>query len=161
MSSELADLPLHGRGRWRPGSMEALGALLVVLLLARGPLTEVFDTPAMRTWATVFVAIAVQALPFLALGMLIGAAMAVFVPRGSTPARCPGRPRWPCRWRAWPGWRCGPSDPDLDQLLRRRRAGLAHPAGRIGAGRPDPGHLGHGDRPLRRQAGHRPGQRRN
>jgi uncharacterized protein len=35
---------------------------------------------AVRTWATIFVAICVQALPFLVLGVLLSAAIAVFVP---------------------------------------------------------------------------------
>ncbi|MFF9864678.1 permease [Streptomyces sp. NPDC013953] len=38
------------------------------------------DTPAFRAWRTVFVAIAVQGLPFLVFGTLISAAISAFVP---------------------------------------------------------------------------------
>ncbi|MGW7051211.1 permease [Streptomyces sp. NPDC054887] len=38
------------------------------------------DTPAFRAWRTVFVAITVQALPFLLLGTLVSAAISAFVP---------------------------------------------------------------------------------
>jgi uncharacterized membrane protein YraQ (UPF0718 family) len=103
--------------------MEALCALLVVLLLARGPLTAVFDTPAMRTWATVFVAIVVQALPFLALGVLISAAMAVFVPPGFYARALPRRPVLAVPVAglagvALPGCECG-SVPIAGSLVRR------------------------------------------
>ena len=42
--------------------------LLVVALYSRGTLTGSLNPVALRTWTTVFVAIVVQALPFLALG---------------------------------------------------------------------------------------------
>jgi uncharacterized protein len=61
-------------------STDVLTAVLLLVLLGRPLLVGLFDSPAMRTWATVFVAICVQALPFLVLGVLLSAAIAVFVP---------------------------------------------------------------------------------
>ena len=61
-------------------STDVLTAVLVLVLLARPLLSGLADGAAVRTWATVFVAICVQALPFLVLGVLLSAAIAVFVP---------------------------------------------------------------------------------
>ena len=53
--------------------------LLVVGLYSRGMLGAWLDGVVLRTWATVFVAIVVQALPFLALGVLISGAITALV----------------------------------------------------------------------------------
>lgn len=53
---------------------------LVVLLLAQPWIMDHLATPAVQTWSTVFVAISVQALPFLVLGTLLSAAITAFVP---------------------------------------------------------------------------------
>lgn len=53
---------------------------LVVLLLAQSWLITIFDGPAVQTGATIFVAIIVQAMPFLVLGVLLSAGIAAFVP---------------------------------------------------------------------------------
>jgi uncharacterized membrane protein YraQ (UPF0718 family) len=53
--------------------------LVVVALGARGMLGGSLDPVALRTWTTVFVAIVVQALPFLALGVLISGAITALV----------------------------------------------------------------------------------
>jgi uncharacterized protein len=59
------------------------GRLIVLLVLvalgARGMLGGSLDPVALRTWTTVFVAIVVQALPFLALGVLISGAITALV----------------------------------------------------------------------------------
>jgi hypothetical protein len=60
-----------------------LGAISVAALLGQ----EAFillagDRPALQMWSTVFVAIVLQALPFLGLGVLVSAAIASFVPDG-------------------------------------------------------------------------------
>jgi uncharacterized membrane protein YraQ (UPF0718 family) len=60
-------------------SLEVLCAVLVVALLAQGPLILLFDIPAVRTGATVFVAVCVQAMPFLVLGVLVSGLIAAFV----------------------------------------------------------------------------------
>ncbi|GAA2995360.1 permease [Actinokineospora diospyrosa] len=64
----------------RVTSLEVLCAVLVVALLAQGRLVDWLDVPAIQTGATIFVAVCVQALPFLVLGVLISGAIAAFVP---------------------------------------------------------------------------------
>ncbi|HJQ47898.1 MAG TPA: permease [Amycolatopsis sp.] len=66
--------------RRRVTSVEVLCALLLVAILGRSWLQRVLDVPALRTGATVFVAVCVQALPFLVLGVLLSGAIAAFVP---------------------------------------------------------------------------------
>jgi len=68
------------RARYRPGSLEALAAVLVLLILGQRWLVEVFDNPALQAGATIFVSIVVQALPFLILGVVLSGAIAAFVP---------------------------------------------------------------------------------
>jgi uncharacterized membrane protein YraQ (UPF0718 family) len=41
-----------------------------------GPL----DNPAVQTWATIFVSLVIQAVPFLVLGVVVSAAISVLVP---------------------------------------------------------------------------------
>src|SRR5215216_4718536 len=53
--------------------------LVVVALYTRGTLSGSLNPVALRTWATVFVAIVVQALPFLALGVLLSGAITALV----------------------------------------------------------------------------------
>src|SRR5918998_4448428 len=61
-------------------SMEVLCGVLVLALLAQGPLIRLLDIAALRTGATVFVAVCVQAMPFLVLGVLVSGLIATFVP---------------------------------------------------------------------------------
>jgi len=61
-------------------SIEVLCAILLVAALGHSWLRSVLDVPALSTGATVFVAVCVQALPFLVLGVLISGAIAAFVP---------------------------------------------------------------------------------
>jgi uncharacterized membrane protein YraQ (UPF0718 family) len=65
---------------YRPGSLEALAAVLVLLILGQRWLVDVFDNPALQAGATIFVSIVVQALPFLVLGVVLSGAIAAFVP---------------------------------------------------------------------------------
>lgn len=60
--------------------MQVLCALLVLSILGQDYLRQAFDAAVLRTAATVFVAICVQALPFLVLGVLLSGAIAAFVP---------------------------------------------------------------------------------
>jgi uncharacterized membrane protein YraQ (UPF0718 family) len=53
--------------------------LVVVALYSRGTLSGSLNPVALRTWATVFVAIVVQALPFLVLGVLVSGAITALV----------------------------------------------------------------------------------
>ncbi|WP_410648976.1 permease [Amycolatopsis sp. cmx-4-54] len=66
--------------RFKITSIEVLCAILLIAILGQGWLQQVFDVPALRTGSTVFVAVCVQALPFLVLGVLISGAIAAFVP---------------------------------------------------------------------------------
>ena len=61
--------------------------VLVVVAAAclRPALQDLLDRPAVAHWATIFVAIAVQAMPFLVLGVTVSAAIAAFVPPGLLP----------------------------------------------------------------------------
>jgi uncharacterized membrane protein YraQ (UPF0718 family) len=74
MTSTLA--PVEPR-RWVDGRLVVL--LVVVALGTRGLLGGSLDPVALRTWSTVFVAIVVQALPFLALGVLVSGAITALV----------------------------------------------------------------------------------
>ncbi|HEX3781390.1 MAG TPA: permease [Pseudonocardiaceae bacterium] len=69
-----------GPGKRRISSLEVLCAVLVVAVLGQNWLGDLLDVPALRTGATVFVAVCVQAMPFLVLGVLISGAIAAFVP---------------------------------------------------------------------------------
>jgi hypothetical protein len=53
--------------------------LIVIALGARGMLGGALDVVALRTWTTVFVAIVIQALPFLVLGVLVSGAITALV----------------------------------------------------------------------------------
>jgi uncharacterized membrane protein YraQ (UPF0718 family) len=61
-------------------SLEVLCGLLVLAVVFQAPLASMLDAPKLRTASTVFVAVCVQALPFLVLGVVISGAIAAFVP---------------------------------------------------------------------------------
>jgi uncharacterized membrane protein YraQ (UPF0718 family) len=77
---------------WHLNSPLALTLLLLLVLLAQNPIRGALSTPVMQSWMTVFVAVVVQALPFLALGVLLSAAIAVFVPPTFFARALPSRP---------------------------------------------------------------------
>ena len=54
--------------------------VIILLVVGRFALTPHLTAPALQTWATVFVAICVQALPFLVFGVVLSAAITAFVP---------------------------------------------------------------------------------
>jgi len=68
------------RQRWRPGVLELLTVAMLAVLVAQPWLIGFFDSPRLQAGTTVFVAIVVQALPFLVLGVVISGAIAAFVP---------------------------------------------------------------------------------
>jgi hypothetical protein len=109
--------------RWRPGSLEVLTALLVAVALLRVPLVGLFDTPAMQTFATVFVSLVIQAIPFLVLGVVISAVIAVFVPASFFAKALPRHPALAVPVAgmagvALPGCECG-AVPVAGGLVRR------------------------------------------
>jgi uncharacterized membrane protein YraQ (UPF0718 family) len=69
--------------RLRPSGVEALAILVVLAVLLRPALAGRLDAPTFQTWATIFVSICVQALPFLVLGTVLSGAVAVLVPAGA------------------------------------------------------------------------------
>jgi uncharacterized protein len=109
--------------RRRIGSVEILVGLLILLVIFRAPIATAVDDPAVRTWTTVFVAIMVQAVPFLVGGVVIAAAIAVFVPRSFWQKALPRNPALavPVAGAAgavMPGCECG-SVPIAGSLVRR------------------------------------------
>jgi uncharacterized membrane protein YraQ (UPF0718 family) len=54
--------------------------VLLLVVVLQGPIRRALSAPVMQSWMTVFVAVVVQALPFLVLGVLLSAIIAVFVP---------------------------------------------------------------------------------
>jgi len=99
-------------------------ALVVVAVAVLRPLLErLLDRPAVAHWATVFVAIAVQAMPFLVLGVTLSAAVAALVPAGLLPRVLPRRPALAvpvaaAAGAALPGCECG-SVPIAGRLVAR------------------------------------------
>lgn len=61
-------------------SPQVLCGILVLAVLVRGWLGDLLDVAALRTASTVFVAVCVQAMPFLVLGVVVSGAIAAFVP---------------------------------------------------------------------------------
>ncbi|MDG6102131.1 permease [Dactylosporangium aurantiacum] len=78
--TQQSDPPVAEKPRRRIGSVEVLAAVLVLVVLFRGPLTESLSAPALQTWLTVFVSVMTQAIPFLVFGVVLSAVIAVFVP---------------------------------------------------------------------------------
>ncbi|GAA3000255.1 permease [Streptosporangium longisporum] len=75
-------VPPDSWGRRGSGSALPWGFALVIVALVVGRLllTPHLTAPALQTWATIFVAICVQALPFLVFGVALSAAITAFVP---------------------------------------------------------------------------------
>jgi len=66
--------------RHRIGSLEILIGLVVLAFAGQHVFIGWFNHPSIKAWTTVFVAVTVQAMPFLVLGVLISGAIAAFVP---------------------------------------------------------------------------------
>lgn len=77
---DVSDRPAAGRtGRGLP----VIAALVVGAVLARPWLEQWLGEPALANWATIFVAVVVQAVPFLVLGVAVSGAVTAFVPPGA------------------------------------------------------------------------------
>jgi uncharacterized protein len=105
-----------------PG-VAAVAVVVVAAAVLRPVLERLLDRPAVAHWATVFVAIAVQAMPFLVLGVTISAAVAALVPAGFLPRVLPRRPALAvpiaaAAGAALPGCECG-SVPIAGRLVAR------------------------------------------
>jgi uncharacterized membrane protein YraQ (UPF0718 family) len=66
--------------------------VLVLLEVFQAPIRQAVSAPVMQSWMTVFVAVIVQALPFLVLGVVLSAVIAVFVPPSFFARVLPKRP---------------------------------------------------------------------
>jgi uncharacterized membrane protein YraQ (UPF0718 family) len=77
---------------WHLSSPLVLTMVLLLVVVAQGPIRKALSAPVMQSWMTVFVAVVVQALPFLVLGVLLSAAIAVFVPASFFARALPSRP---------------------------------------------------------------------
>lgn len=100
------------RWRRRDYTPQIIALLLLNAVALRPFLDGTFDVPALQNWATVFVSITVQALPFLASGTLVSGAVAAYVPAGWVAARLPSRtllsvPVAGLAGAALPGCECG------------------------------------------------------
>jgi uncharacterized protein len=111
-----------GQG-WRPGAVEGFIALLLIVVLARSWLVAHTASPRVLTWLTIFVSIVVQATPFVVLGTVISAAIAVVVPPAFFARALPRRPALAVpvagvAGAVLPGCECG-SVPIASALVRR------------------------------------------
>ncbi|MBX7552994.1 permease [Streptomyces sp. NPDC055966] len=86
-----ADASSDQEGR-RLSSPLVLVLTLLLAVLAQSPIRGLLGTPLMQSWMTVFVAVTMQALPFLVLGVLLSAALAAFVPPSFFARALPSRP---------------------------------------------------------------------
>jgi uncharacterized membrane protein YraQ (UPF0718 family) len=117
------DIRPEQRTGYRPGSLEIFGAILLVAIVLRGPLADLLSRGAMQTWATVFIAVIVQATPFLVLGVLVSGAIAAFVPARVFASLLPRHPALAVPVAgacgiALPGCECG-SVPIANRLMDR------------------------------------------
>jgi uncharacterized membrane protein YraQ (UPF0718 family) len=100
-----------------------LAILLILLVIFRDRVAGLLSTPELQTWATVFVSVLVQAMPFLVFGVALSAVIAVFVPRSFWSKALPKHPALAvpvasCAGVILPGCECG-SVPIAGSLIRR------------------------------------------
>ncbi len=117
--------PPAGSKQHRPRELALvpIAVLLILAVLARPQLVNLLDRPAVANWATVFVAVAVQAMPFLVLGVTISACIAAFVSPATLSRLFPERPVYAVpvaalAGAALPGCECG-SVPIARRLMSR------------------------------------------
>jgi uncharacterized membrane protein YraQ (UPF0718 family) len=104
------------------GSIDVLCTVLVLAVIARVTLPAVWAVPALQTWCTVFVAVCVQATPYVLLGVLLSTAVAA-LPDAWLSRVLPNRPALAVPIAAvagvaMPGCECG-SVPLAAGLMRR------------------------------------------
>lgn len=113
---------LRGRPHGRP-HLALLVALVILASAAQPWATRWLDQPLVHNWATVFVAIAVQAMPFLVLGVVVSGALAAWLPPAALAALLPRSPYAAVpiaamAGAALPGCECG-SVPIARRLITR------------------------------------------
>ncbi|BCF86297.1 permease (plasmid) [Rhodococcus qingshengii] len=102
----------HKPKRSREAGLALVCAVILVAVLAQQALKGLLTNPAAANWATVFVSITVQALPFIVLGVIVSATIAAFVPPTAIArllSRRPGLavPAAAAAGAALPGCECG------------------------------------------------------
>lgn len=75
--TEALERPIRRR---RLESTDVFCLLLIAAVLARILFSDALSRPAIQAWTTVFIAICVQAAPFVVLGVAVSTAIAVYVP---------------------------------------------------------------------------------
>jgi uncharacterized membrane protein YraQ (UPF0718 family) len=102
----------------------ALALLILAAIALRPVMSGWLDAPGLTNWATIFVAISVQALPFLVLGVTVSGAIAAFVPPDALHQILPRSPTLAVPVAAvsgvaLPGCECG-SVPIAGRLVSRK-----------------------------------------
>lgn len=121
VAGEPAAEPVAGDGQ--TAGIALVAAVVVIAALARPVLARLLDDDAIAHWATIFVAITVQAMPFLVLGVTVSAALATFVAPRAMARLIPDRPVLAVpvatlAGAALPGCECG-SVPIAGRLVSR------------------------------------------
>lgn len=111
------------RSRRADTGVAIIAGVVVLAAVGRPLLTDLVGRPAIANFATVFVAIVLQAVPFLALGVTVSAAIGTFVPAGFLPRALPDNPALAVpvaavAGAALPGCECG-SVPIARRLVDR------------------------------------------
>ena len=106
-----------------------VAGVILAAAVARPAIHDLVAKPAVANFATVFVAIVLQAVPFLALGVTVSAAIGTFVPPGLLPRLLPKHPAaavpvGAVAGVALPGCECG-SVPIARRLIDRGAPGAA------------------------------------
>lgn len=111
------------RDRWRANIPMAAWAVIAALLLSRTTLSSVFSSAALENWATIFLSVTLQAIPFLVLGVIVSACLSAFVPSSWLARALPQRaavaiPVAGLAGAALPGCECS-SVPVAGRLIQR------------------------------------------
>jgi uncharacterized protein len=77
---------------WKIGAIWLIPLGYLVLILFRDQVRSLVEVPATQAWFTIFVAICLQALPFLVFGVVLSGLLTAFVPPGAIARRLPKRP---------------------------------------------------------------------
>src|ERR671910_750842 len=70
----------------------AMWALIAIVVSSPTLLADIFSAASLENWATIFLSLTLQALPFLALGVAVSAALSALVPATWLARAFPGRP---------------------------------------------------------------------
>ena len=89
---EAVHLPTAGTPEDSGCAVGTLTAVLILMVLIPAWVVGLFDLPVIQTWAVVFVAVCLQALPFLVFGVVLSAAITAFVPPSVFSKMLPRRP---------------------------------------------------------------------